>query len=250
MKSVVEQIFHFAEEFPNKIALLENKNEISYLKLKNNILFAKQILVETYKLDSGDCIALAANKQLEFVYLYFAAHLLDVIAIPIDPETSLNRLDFILSKTQPKLIVGFYNYCGQYLLSDFSIFTCNCVVVDNNVTFPSLDAIADIVFTTGTTGQPKGVKLTHLNITSSAHNINSFIQNSKNDIELLALPLSHSFGLGRLRCVLSKGATLILLGSFVNMKRFYRLIEDFKVSGLAMVPASWAFLKKMSGNIV
>lgn len=62
--------------------------------------------------------------------------------------------------------------------------------------------------------------LSYSNQLSAANNINTFIGNTSEDIELLALPISHSFGLGRLRCVLAKGATLVLLGSFASMKRF------------------------------
>jgi long-chain acyl-CoA synthetase len=114
--------------------------------------------------------------------------------------------------------------------------------------FPSEDNIADLLYTTGTTGFPKGVALTFNNLIAAAENINRFIGNTPDDTELLALPISHSFGLGRLRCVLAKGGTLVLLGSFASMKKFYGEIERCKVTGFGMVPASWAYLKKMSGN--
>ena len=93
---------------------------------------------------------------------------------------------------------------------------------------------------------PKGVVLSYSNQLSAANNINTFIGNTSEDVELLALPISHSFGLGRLRCVLAKGATLVLLGSFASMKRFFGEIERCRVTGFGMVPASWAYIAKMS----
>ena len=66
------------------------------------------------------------------------------------------------------------------------------------------------------------------------------------DVELLALPVSHSFGLGRLRCVLSKSGTIVLLGTFANVKRFFTALDEYHVTGFGMVPASWAYLKMMS----
>ena len=114
--------------------------------------------------------------------------------------------------------------------------------------FPDGNQIADILFTTGTTGKPKGVTLTYDNEAAAARNINEFIGNTGNDIELLALPVSHSFGLGRVRCCLYQGATLILLGSFANVKKLYRTIEEENVTGFTMVPASWRYLKKLTGN--
>lgn len=104
------------------------------------------------------------------------------------------------------------------------------------------------MFTTGTTGLPKGVALSYANEAAAAENINSFIGNTADDVELMALPISHSFGLGRLRCVLSKGATLVMLGSFASMKKFYGELERCRVTGFGMVPASWAYIHKMSGD--
>jgi len=95
---------------------------------------------------------------------------------------------------------------------------------------------------------PKGVELSYKNQFSAAENINTFIGNSSDDVELLALPISHSFGLGRLRCVLSKGETLVMLGSFASMKKFFGEMERCKVTGFGMVPASWSYILKMSGE--
>lgn len=244
-RSIVEELFDIAQKVPEKIALIDGKHTVNYNQLVQGIIYAAQQLKYNYQLKEKDCIILAANKQISFVYTYFAAHLLGIIVVPIDPETNDKRFSFIKNKIQPKLIIGFSNSAESIDLNNF-IGEAN--FNHDDIKFPALDNIADVIFTTGTTGIPKGVILTQSNIAAAAHNINSFIQNKKEDIELLALPISHSFGLGRLRCVLLKGASLVLLGSFVNMKRFYRFIDLYKVSGLAMVPASWAFIKKMSGN--
>ena len=85
--------------------------------------------------------------------------------------------------------------------------------------------VADIMFTTGTTGAPKGVCLSHANLSGSASNTNGFIGTSADDIEALALPLSHSFGLGRMRCVLMAGGTLVLVGNFANLKSFFNVLS-------------------------
>jgi len=111
-----------------------------------------------------------------------------------------------------------------------------------------MEQIADVLFTTGTTGAPKGVVLNYRNLAAAALNINTFIKNTADDVELLALPVSHSFGLGRVRCVLSKGGTLVLLGTFASMKKFFGQMEQYHCTGFGMVPASWGYIKKMSGE--
>lgn len=249
MKTILEKVFETAKRFPNKIAISDGKNSFTYSRLIQNIIYAKNVLENTYHLSKGDCIILAASKELNFVAVYFASHLIGSIVVPIDPETNETRFNVIYKKVSPKLIVGFSR--------DVTCELCNFDFFNNDnsedyklegIEYPELKNVADIIFTTGTTGAPKGVTLTQENISAAALNINTFIQNSENDVEMLALPISHSFGLGRLRCTLSNGQTLILLGSFANMKRFFRFMEEFGVSGFGMVPASWAMLKKLSGD--
>jgi long-chain acyl-CoA synthetase len=244
MRSIVAQIFSYAGQMPDKTALLDGKREVSYKGLCQGICYAQSVLRDKYALQQGDTIILAANKQISFVFAYFAAHLLGVMVVPIDPETNTNRYQYIYEKVQPKLVVGFTH--TDYAV-EFAEFDGQLEIPTEQV-YPEADCIADIIFTTGTTGEPKGVTLTQANIAAAAKNINSFIGNTEQDVELLALPISHSFGLGRLRCVLSKGATILLLGSFANMKRFFRFMDEYPVSGLAMVPSSWAYVKKMSGE--
>lgn len=253
MKTIAEQIFSYAQSTPDKIAVSDGKRSVSYAELALHILYAKNILVEDCKLKKGDCVILASAKELEFVSVYFACHLCGAIVLPIDPETNEKRLSVICEKTNPKIVVG-SNRQLEYRCLSYENFvktendSCEINFLISQVKYPSLDDIADIIFTTGTTGVPKGVTLTQKNISAAALNINTFIKNTTDDVEMLALPVSHSFGLGRLRCVLSNGQTLILLGSFANMKRFFRYMEEFKVTGFGMVPASWALIKKMSGN--
>jgi len=253
MKTITEQIFSYAQLTPDKIAISDGKRSVSYAELALNVLYAKNILVKNCKLKKGDCVIIASAKELEFVSVYFACHLCGAIALPIDPETNEKRLSVICEKTNPKIVIGL-NRQLEYSCLSYEKFVkketdaCEINSLISQVKYPSLDDIADIIFTTGTTGVPKGVTLTQKNIAAAALNINAFIKNTSDDVEMLALPVSHSFGLGRLRCALSNGQTLILLGSFANMKRFFRYMEEFKVTGFGMVPASWALIKKMSGN--
>ncbi len=246
MKPIVEQVIENSRSNPDKIAVCDGKSAISFAELAGMILSAKETLVSSYHIAKGDAIIIAADKQLEFVGVYFACHLIGAIALPIAPDTNEKRYDAIKDRAHPVLTVGFYD--GQIPEADFSEFAERKRIADHSgIVYPSLDDVADIMFTTGTTGEPKGVQLTHRNIAAAARNINAFVQNEAEDVEMIALPVSHSFGIGRMRCALSNGQTVIMLGSFANVKRFFGFIERYHVTGFGMVPASWALLKRMSG---
>lgn len=247
LESIEHKIWHWASLLPDKPAVKSGKKSATYLQLCQRVLGARDYFVNQLMLNAGDTIVLAAGKQIEFVYAYFGAHLAGLKVVPVDPATNPDRMAFIIKQTGASLLVGFDGIENnirtiglkefEELASEFSI-----------PSFPEGNQIADILFTTGTTGKPKGVTLTCDNEAAAARNINEFIGNTGNDIELLALPVSHSFGLGRVRCCLYQGATLILLGSFANVKKLYRTIEEENVTGFTMVPASWRYLKKLTGN--
>lgn len=246
--SLEEKILDWALRTPEKIALIDKKKTISYQELAYNIWSTKGRLEKEFSLEKGDCILLAANKNVHFIYTYFAIHLIGAKVVPLDEQIQAGKLRAIVQRTSPKLIVGLRMENDSRCL-DFSVFEeTELREVPENIAFPQADSPADILFTTGTTGDSKGVVLTHGNIAASASNINAFIKNDSKDIELLALPISHSFGLGRIKCVLSVGGTLVLLGSIVNMKRMFRAFEEYKITGFGMVPASWEYIQKMSGN--
>lgn len=247
LESIEQKIWHWASLLPDKPAVKSGKKSATYLQLCQRILGARDYFVNQSMLNAGDTVVLAAGKQIEFVYAYFGAHLAGLKVVPVDPATNPDRLDFIVSQTSALLLVGFdgiENSIRQTGLKEFEELTSEFVVPS----FPEGSQIADILFTTGTTGKPKGVPLTYDNEAAAARNINDFIGNTRNDIELLALPVSHSFGLGRMRCCLSQGSTLILLGSFANVKKLFRTIEEENVTGFTMVPDSWRYLKKLTGN--
>ncbi len=240
-------MFEHAQTMPRKTALIQGTVEVSYEQLWKEIEMAASWFC--HHAERGDRIIVSASKSIEFVYAYFGAHLAEMICVPIDPETNETRLQRIIGVAKPSLILGELRNHGDHQVIPFE--ECHQELGYSRISineFPKEDDVADLLFTTGTTGLPKGVALTYANQMAAAENINTFIGNTADDVEMLALPISHSFGLGRLRCVFAKGATLVMLGSFASMKKFFCEMERCHVTGFGMVPASWSYIFKMSGE--
>lgn len=236
-----------AQECPDKIALVDGECRISYARLMTNIETAAHRL-QSMGLKAGDRIILAAQKELEFVYCYFAAHVLGVVNVVVDSSAPSNRLEYIIGVVNPSVIIGDnLNVNGRNVLTFHSLGSEGGTGSIDEPKIQPAD-VADVMFTTGTTGAPKGVCLSHANIAGSAENTNGFIGTVSTDIEALALPLSHSFGLGRLRCVLAAGATLVLVNNFANLKSFFHVLETEAITGFGMVPAVWQYIKRLSGK--
>ena len=247
MKSIEEQILSRAQASPDKIALIAGETEVTYTQLWDYCLKAAAKLKYDFHLQKGDRVILSAAGNLEFVYVYLGVHIAGGICVPIDPDTNQTRFEYIEKSTQPLCVIG-----TLYNVNRTTIQFAEIIDGTETLSFstPDMNQIADVLFTTGTTGAPKGVALSYLNLAAAARNINSYIKNTKDDVELLALPVSHSFGLGRLRCSLSIGATVVMLGTFANVKRFFGEMKRCHVTIFGMVPASWGFIKKMSGKYI
>ena len=247
MKTIEEQIFDQVQNIPDKVALISGDTEITYSQLWDYCLCSAEKLKQDYHLKKGDRVILSAAGNIEFVYAYFGVHIAGGICVPIDPDTNQTRFEYIEKSTTPVCVMGLLHNVKKETIP----FT-DVVNGTSKATYiaPEQSQVADILFTTGTTGAPKGVALSYNNLSAAARNINAFIGNTSSDVELLALPVSHSFGLGRLRCSLSKGATVVMLGTFANVKKFFKEMARCQVTMFAMVPASWGFIKKMSGKYI
>ena len=238
-------ISEHAAHTPDKVALVQGDTRMTYAQLWERVNgFAAWLSARAVR---GECVVVSASKNIEFVFTYFGAHLAGLVCVPIDSETNATRLRRIIDVARPALVIGeLRNSDGLDVLPFGDIIADGGGVA--KCPLPQEDDVADLLFTTGTTGLPKGVALSFANQMAAARGINAFIGNGADDVELLALPISHSFGLGRLRCVLAAGGTIVLLGSFASMKKFYAELDNNGITGFGMVPASWAYILKMSGE--
>lgn len=244
---LLQCLHRHSEQTPGKIAFVVDDKGITYAELLVNTRRAASFL-SNKGLKAGDRIVLSAHKDIEFIYLYFGAQILGVTNVIVDSLTNQERLDYIEQKTQPK-------YCFGYISPNFPSYGLNEICLDSVEEWKddssdtvNKDFIAEILFTTGTTGAPKGVCLTYANIFGSADNVNSFVGNTADDVEILGLPICHSFGLGTIRCNIIKGATVVLLGNFANVRQFFKAIEQYHGTGFRVVPAAWAYIRKISGR--
>lgn len=244
---VLQYLSFYAENTPDKKAIIiAGGKEVSYYDLLLNAKKAATILINM-GVTAGQRIILSGHKDVEFIYIYLGAHILGVINVIVDAESNESRLRYIEERIKPACCFGYVSpdyVCKKYSEINFEAVT---PYTESSAEI-SVDDVAEILFTTGTSGTPKGVCLSYANIYASAENINQFIQNSNNDVEILGLPICHSFGLGRIRCNILKGSSIVIINNFANVRQFFNVIEQYKVTGFGLVPAVWAYIRKISGK--
>jgi len=188
---------------------------------------------------AGDRVLIDSTMEpWHFVASYFATHLRGAIAVPLGATGSAARA-YLAEVTEAAFVIAQDTYS---LLFDEST-----KEVDLNPSLPLPEHTADIIYTSGTTGRPKGVMLSQEAIYASTSAVNHFIGNGADDFEVVTVPLSHSFGLGRIRGVLMAGGRL----SVVSMSfpaQAIAAVADPAVTGMSCVPAGIAILQRWGGE--
>ena len=99
LKAVVDSALHDHQ----RIALINatNSSSTTYGELATIILMASKWFAE-HDVTEGKKVVLAGACDLNFIYLYLALHCIGAVAVPLDPNTTLERFDFVRKSTQPK----------------------------------------------------------------------------------------------------------------------------------------------------
>ncbi|HET6628229.1 MAG TPA: class I adenylate-forming enzyme family protein [Woeseiaceae bacterium] len=241
---VIAQVLARAGEAGGKTAIACGDRSLTYDELRRDIAIRASFLARQCAVAAGDRVVLLAESDEQFIATYFAVHSLGAVCAPLDPRSPADRLQAILQRLAPRLVVSAGDlpvpWREQARFSELGAGAPPPAPAPAGHVSP--EQTADILFTTGTTAEPKGVILSHGALATACGHINRFIGTRPDAVEVLPLSLSHSFGLGRMRCVLSLGATLVPLPGFVNAARVTAALSDHRATGFASVPAGIAIL--------
>mgnify|MGYP001301849913 CR=1 FL=1 len=242
--NLLHKIYQQYKENPEKIALIKDDIKITYSEF-----FTKIVNIAEFWLKKGikyqDKIVLCSNKELEFIYCYYASKLLGLIVVPLDPLASEEKKENLLESIKPFLYYDFSK--DKNIKHSTNLNSQNSIEQFISKLYKAEEnSYSEIVFTSGTTGNPKGVVLTLRNLKKAIENINTVISISEEDVEMLVMPLNHSFALARMRCILDAGGTMVLIDGLKSPKAFFKALEKENISVIGMVPAAWNLLWKLS----
>jgi fatty-acyl-CoA synthase len=226
--------------------------------------------LQSLGIEKGDRVAVMLENCPEFIELYLACARLGALFVPINFRLAAPELEYTLRDAGPRLFV-FDGSRTETILSlqldqrrpvmELALVGSPCVAsafLDYGVGVAEFEgrqpfltrslAPADpeepqvIMYTSGTTGRPKGAVLSHRKTFFNCLNADIFFKLHFDDIMLILLPLFHSGGLFiQASPTLYKGATLVLHRKF-DPVRTYRDIERYRVTKLLGVPTVYRAL--------
>ena len=210
--NTIDNFFHNScKANPNKLALVDDNSKFSYSELESEVKKFSSFLNQFPK---KSVISLLFDNTSEFVISYLATINSGCIAHLIPTGISESNLNQQLLSAQPALILSsdiHFSKTKKIELKNLEKLKFSDVKeTSSDIQTPSSNDYAYLIYTSGTTSTPKGVPISHASCVFSTKNIANTLQYSSNDIDLLPLPMSHSFGLGCLHTSLYVGSTLVL----------------------------------------
>ncbi len=201
-KTIPELFFEVAKNFSQDSALSYKHNgiytPISYYQLSLRVQKMASIL-KAYGLNKGDAVALLSENRPEWLIADLAIMSLGAITVPLHTTLVPRAMSEILRHCEAKICIvsnhtfstKLLDFKGQVLDWNALAQESNTEFFDNTIIMADPDDICTIMYTSGTTGEPKGVALTHKNILSNVVAVNAVVPVKPGDVFLSFLPLSH-----------------------------------------------------------
>ncbi len=246
MNVIPDLLTHTARAHPERIAVVDGERRISYATLLSMANDMSSFL-SSRGVGHGDRVAILVPNSLEFITSFFSVLEIGAIAVPLNPAYRETELEYYMSDSSPRIVLTeealrpiaektASTTGGSVLVirgttTDYS-YRSNRVSsrIKRNLT-PDYEAI--YLYSTGSTGKPKCVARTHLNLLALAENHTETVAWTEDDKILFVLPLSHTYALGNFISGIKVGASLYVLGSF-NRNRVIDMIEG---EGITVFPA-------------
>jgi long-chain acyl-CoA synthetase len=206
-------------------------------------------------LQPGDRVAIMLPNVPQFAICYYGVLRAGGTVVPINVLAKGREVSFYLQDAGAKLLFAWHEF-AQQAEEGASEADADCIVVrphelerllasqepDGEVVDRSADDTAVILYTSGTTGTPKGAELTHANLARNAEGGRRLFGLHADDVVLGALPLFHAFGQTcGLNCAVGSGACLTLIPRF-DPARALEIIARDKVTVFEGVPTMFAAL--------
>ena len=262
-----------AERLPQKVALVCGSERLTYAEIEERCNILAHGLMDE-GVERGDRVIIHLGNSVETVLGIFATLKAGGVFVVINPTTKRDKLIHILNDCQAKaLITDQRGY--SWIKGDLNRLPSLRVVLvkgiggiegDGQRRVLPLEALlnsstlsrrrpekrcididlAALVYTSGSTGIPKGVMLTHLNMVSAATSITTYLENTEEDVVINVLPLSFDYGLYQIIMAFKVGARVILERSFTYPHTVMERIEAEGVTGFPIVPTISAILLQLN----
>lgn len=250
--NVFDYFFLYSKDL-KKDFVLGSVEQISYNQLYEKGLKLAQYLKK--EIGENNNIILISQNSVFFLIAYLGIMKSGNVCVPINPVIEQENLDFIIKATECKTFFIPQRISEKYLLPNATIINeidlnnlVNSLTVEPESHTEKFDAnrLAQILFTSGSTGLPKGVMLSHRNLMSNTDSIVEYLNLTSDDIIEVVLPFYYCYGLSLLHTHLKVGGSVVLNNNFVFLGAVLSDLDKYKCTGFSGVPSHYQILLRKS----
>jgi long-chain acyl-CoA synthetase len=243
-----------AQRYPDSAALRIEDVVITYAELDEATARVAGLLRER-GLEPGDRVGIMLPNVPQFAFAYYGVLRAGAVVVPMNVLLKQREVEFYLGDPEAKVIFAWHEFADA-AEQGAAAAGAECILVEpvsfgrllgnaepfEEVVDQAADDTAVILYTSGTTGKPKGAELTHSNLAINADVSKALFSLGHEDVVLGALPLFHAFGQTcALNATISGGASLTLIPRF-SAEAALAAIERDRVTVFEGVPTMFSAL--------
>jgi len=203
----------------------------------------------------GDRVAILLPKSIRECVAIFAVSAAGGVFVPIHPSLRPRQVRHIVADSGARVLLTDAAHAAglEGALDDLS----DLVILDGEAGedgtavvpgAPAPDGLAAILYTSGSTGLPKGVMLSHANLIAGTRIVRTYLGINREDRILSVLPFSFDYGLNQLLTSVEQGARIVLLTPRLG-DDVVRALESHRITLLAGVPTLWTLLTRAAPHL-
>ena len=250
MTTLYERLIKIIDDHPTKLAVGVDKDEITFSELDDRCNRLVSVLCD-FGVEHGDRVVLIADHGIEAVTAFWAILQLGGVTVQLNPKMGDDAIGAVLAECEPKVVLVSDNHrvkAGDTWLAGHTGITLKGLTdpdlwresrpVESALVSQSTteDDLAAIVYTSGSTGAPKGVCLTHRNLWTVVDAVIDSLQISPMDSYLMVVPLHYVHGIMQLLIHHLAGAGIHLARDFMFPQQVVKKLQQTGVTGFSGVP--------------
>ncbi|MEU4565472.1 acyl-CoA ligase (AMP-forming), exosortase A system-associated [Micromonospora sp. NPDC023956] len=249
------RVDHLAERGdPDRPAVTHRGETVTYATLRRRVTHAAAGLLQL-GVGHGDRVVVYTDKRIDTVVVMLAVARVGAVLVPVNPHLRERQLRHVVSDCTPRVVVTVAERVGIVRAAGGNgvahVVTLDDVTAgrpaggDPAVAAAGAGTVendpAAIFYTSGSTGSPKGVVVSHRNLVAGAESVAGYLAHRADDVILSVLPLSFDAGFSQVTTALTAGAHLVLT-TYLRPGQVPLLCARHRVTGLTCVPPTWCEL--------
>lgn len=242
---------------PQQLAFIDGEQQITYGELGRLAGALARGLTDT-GCKPGDRLALIAPNSIEYAVAALGCLMGGFVLVSLNAAARANDLRNWLQHAQASMLIYHPAIKSAKELAATLESTPSLAMGKNESSTLDWDSLtsnppmmplpredndlAAIIYTSGTTGAPKGVMLSHGNLTSNTQAIVEYLELTPDDRTLCVLPFYYSYGNSLLHTHMAAGASLVLENHFLYPQKVMARISEHGATGFSGVPSTYALL--------